>query len=120
MSQTFLACLAHTNLLAHPQHPTNHIVIAASGLDDRHGVYDREVATVIITNEDAVDVDEYVAIVITIKHGGVGGVEVAGLMNGADDGVIVVAGETMVITMRRLQHTRLTDIDVIAVRVDVV
>ena len=117
MSRTFLACLARTNLLAHPQHPTNHIVIAASGLDDRHGVYDREVATVIITNEGAVvGVD---AMVITIRHGGVGDVKVAGLMNGADDGAIVVVGETMVITKRHLKHIKPTDIDVIAVRVDV-
>ena len=100
--------------MAHPQHPTNHIVIAASGLDGRHGVYDREAATVIITNEGAV---VGVAMVITIKHGGVGDVEVASLMNGADDGAIVVVGETM---MRHLKHTKLADIDVITVRVDAV
>ena len=99
--------------MAHPQHPTNHIVIAASGLDGRHGVYDREVATVIITNEGAV----VVVATITIKHGGVGDVEVASLMNGADDGAIVVVGETMVITMRHLKHTRPADIDVITIRV---
>ena len=100
LSRTFLACLAHTNLLAHLQHPTNHVIVT-SDLDDRHGVYDRGVTTVTIINVHViVDADDDVA--TTIRHGGVGDVEVAVLMNGADDGVIAVKGETMVTTKRYL------------------
>ena len=113
MSRTFLACLARTSLLALPQHPINHTVIVTSDLDDHYGVCDREVVTVIITNERAdVDADEDVATAITIRHGGEGDVEVVDLENGADDGAIVM-GETMVIIKRCLQHTKPIDIDVI-------
>ena len=102
LSRTFLACLARTNLLAHLQHPTNHVIVT-SDLDDRHGVYDRGVTTVTIINEHVViDADEDVATTITVRHGGVGDVEVADLMNGADDGAIAVKGETMVTTKRYL------------------
>ena len=101
LSRTFLACLAHTNLLAHLQHPTNHVIVT-SDLDDRHGVYDRGVTTATIINVHViVDADED-DVATAIRDGGVGDVKVAVLMNGADDGVIVVKGETMVTTKRYL------------------
>ena len=102
--------------MALPQHPANHIVIVVSELDDLHGFYDRGVAT--ITNERAIaDFDEGTA--ITIRHGGVGDFEVTNLVNGADDGVIVIEGETMVIVKQLVKHTRPIDIDVITVVVKV-
>ena len=100
LSRTFLACLAHTNLLAHLQHPTNHVIVT-NDLDDRHGVYDRGVTTAAIINVHVI-VDADADVATTIRHGGVGDVEVAVLMNGADDGVIAVKGETMVTTKRYL------------------
>ena len=98
-----------------PRLPTKHTATVASDLDDLHGVFDREVITITTANEGAVvDVDEDVATAITTRHGGVGDVEVVGLVSGADDGVIVVEGETRVIVELRWQHTEPTDIDVIA------